>query len=1023
MREQIHINKAVMFCSVVFILLLVTPLVSAFQFDNVITKEKVDKKFTVGTKVIEKKDFWDLYPPLSVKNLFGFGQTLANVVLEEHTTTCSYGCSSVFTIETTTDSPLIEAVQFYRVYPDNSRKQWKIRNYAFELWDDERWVPYTIGTVMPSGTYTLRLSGEKKAEHSIDWVIKTQGKWLTEWSTWGSTSGYTVNAHGVTMTEENNIATGNRFGDLFNATKGGTLINITKATVSTNPPTDCKLYTSAYALLASGNFSGNDCNLNYNLTRGLLYITDVGKTVGPFDYRILQADGNPDAPPNYPIANPDITWLNGTENGVIISPRSMVALISIQTNSNSTVTLNIPLNNSGVKGGQVTLNGTASVVGGATLVNMSLWDNSTGTFKINQTNAVLGVVNSSNFFQNYTNGTIIWSVSACDSDGDCGMAPNQSFSVDGIAPVVNITYPFTTIAYKIRGTNDTINWTTSDAISGLNACILTYNGANRTVTCSGNTSQYNFTSGLNVTAILYANDTAGNEISTTRTWNYTLFQDSVVFHPSAYVGSTEFFELNFTSTQGDTPAFVTLVYNGTEYSTSFNSLGGNQYQAKTNLYVTNLTSSGENRTFFWNVTYGSGAISTTRSYNQTLLSLTIDNCSQANQDVILNFTLNDEDTRTALNGSSPALNATIEVLGNLYSLGTTSLVATFNRTYNVTNNALVCIQSGVLNQTSYTLNYQTKYYANTYATEYKYAQNITLTNSTIPQNIALYDLLSTRSTVFRVIIHDSATLPITGALVDLQRQYLPLNQYLSVETPITDNEGNAVMHVVLSDVVYTLVVSTNNRQQARFTDNRFSCPNAGGGQDCFKLFNQPYDSSQLYDFTTYQNIQYSISYNKTSRLMSLAYLSLNGTNLLVNLTALVNDGYGNNTVCTNAQTGASGTLTCSIPQSYGNQTIIAYLFTDNALAGKFVANNQYTAQQIFGNSRSIFAAIMFSTLAFLFIGNPATLVLGGIIGMAMGGALFYIDGFTFFSAGSFFIWFFVAGSILFWQLARKESQS
>ena len=53
----------------------------------------------------------------------------------------------------------------------------------------EGWINYELGEVMPVGTYTLRLDGEKRPNFSYDWQIKTSGTWTTEWALWNATSG------------------------------------------------------------------------------------------------------------------------------------------------------------------------------------------------------------------------------------------------------------------------------------------------------------------------------------------------------------------------------------------------------------------------------------------------------------------------------------------------------------------------------------------------------------------------------------------------------------------------------------------------------------------------------------------------------------------------------------------------------------------------------------------------------------------------------------------------------------------
>ncbi len=88
------------------------------------------------------------------------------------------------------------------------------------------------------------------------------------------------------------------------------------------------------------------------------------------------------------------------------------------------VSLNTPANNDILNSTNVVFNCSANQTG-ATLINITRQDNSTGTWTDNQTIDVTGTANSTEFTQSLGNGVYLWSCSACDSDGDCGFAPRK----------------------------------------------------------------------------------------------------------------------------------------------------------------------------------------------------------------------------------------------------------------------------------------------------------------------------------------------------------------------------------------------------------------------------------------------------------------------------------------------------------------------------------------------------------------------------------------------------------------------
>jgi len=46
------------------------------------------------------------------------------------------------------------------------------------------WEEYTLGTEVETGTYEIKLEGEKKPSRTVDWQITSQGKLIDEWAVW-----------------------------------------------------------------------------------------------------------------------------------------------------------------------------------------------------------------------------------------------------------------------------------------------------------------------------------------------------------------------------------------------------------------------------------------------------------------------------------------------------------------------------------------------------------------------------------------------------------------------------------------------------------------------------------------------------------------------------------------------------------------------------------------------------------------------------------------------------------------------
>lgn len=495
--------------------------------------------------------------------------------------------------------------------------------------------------------------------------------------------------------------------------------------------------------------------------------------------------------------------------------------------------------------------------------------------------------------------------------------------------------------------------------------------------------------------------------------NYSLFSgiivNSQVYTNITASGANERFEINLTS-GASSPTIATLFYNNTMYAGTILNVVGSNYSISTSITIP-VVSTSTNKSFYWVVNLSSGTSFTSNSANQTVNTLSLDACTTFTQR-LLNFSLLDEDTRTSLNG-------TIEVLAKLYTYGTTDLIGSFNNSYSVGggSTAAVCIQAA---NATYRLDYQTKYYANSsYVIEYKYGQNITITNSSTAQIINLYDLLFARSTAFQIILQNPDLSVIQGAIIDVQRQYIPINSYLSVESPLTDSQGTAIAHLVLEDVYYTFVITKDGQILGTFNSNTVQCQNVVTG-DCRINLNLIQANAQLPDFNSYGNVSINFNWLPSNRSLSLTFITTDNAIHTVGWNVTQANNYGNTTICNNALAGTTGTLTCSIPTSYGNTSIIAQIYIDGIYLGYNVFSLDQIPEDVFGGTRVILGLLMFSTLTLLFIGNPIALIIGGVLGMGATFLFHLSDGGTFIGNGSILLWYIVAGFILFNYMRNKR---
>jgi len=500
--------------------------------------------------------------------------------------------------------------------------------------------------------------------------------------------------------------------------------------------------------------------------------------------------------------------------------------------------------------------------------------------------------------------------------------------------------------------------------------------------------------------------------------NNTIFAEHYqFFNNETIVGQTEEFLINvsYNSTLYDISASFT--YNNTNYTGTQTGSGDNV------LFTRTLTAPDvpdlSNVTFYWTLTFenSSGDFEDHNStfYNQTINQINIDDCG-THSTLTLNFTLRNEETQLVLNGATE--NASIEIDLQLYtSDGNLILITNLSQNYTATNNAQVCIDNN-LTDIGVQLYSQVRYDADGYAAEFYNIQNMSLTNDTIPQNINLYDLADADTTEFVITFKDENFIAVEEALIDITRKYVAEGVFKSVEIPITDQYGQAVGHFDTDSVIYTIIVTRYGEILATFDNVVVVCDDEVIG-DCNINLNAVSTGTELIDFETEYNLDYTFSWDEDARTITVVFTTLDGTSAVVLVNTTRYDRFGNTSVCSDTLTSSSGTLTCTIPASFGNLTVISELWSDEEL----VTTRTYTiaAEPPFGAEGIIYMLILVVCLALIFTTSPIGVIIGGIVGMIMAMLLSFYKGGSVLGTTSAIMWLIIAGGIIVWKIARRNN--
>jgi len=516
----------------------------------------------------------------------------------------------------------------------------------------------------------------------------------------------------------------------------------------------------------------------------------------------------------------------------------------------------------------------------------------------------------------------------------------------------------------------------------------------------------------------------GDGLTGNCTWNndgnysfvyYPFEVNSETYQNSTIMGSYEYFNINISVIPGYQVSYGYLNYNGTNYAGVLINLGNNTYLIQKNISIPGVSAI-TNKNFHWEIVMQNGVKYNSTSHNQTVYHFAIDDCSVYTTE-LFNITLVDEDNQELVNATEE--NSTINVEVNLYSYDRSILFLNYSVGFEEQNPVRICL-SAPINDSYYSLDTIIQYSSDDRATEFYNLQNFILRNSTIPQNITLYELASDRSTEFLITYKDALFLPVENALIEITRKYIQEGLFKTVEIPKTDKNGQAVAHLVLGSEIYKINVIKNGVVLASFDNVAVVCENPSYSQ-CKINLNAFSSGSEFTDYSELGGISYDMSFNPSTRILIVTFTTLNGGASAVNLSLITSTTSGTNqTICSDELTSSAGTLSCYVPESYGNITIISQLYAN----GELVTTRTYiipdNPEDYFGGNGIIFALLLMLTVPLMFIGDKIGFIIGIILGFILAGALLLITQGSLLGIGSSVLWLLIVGGIGIWRISKKE---
>jgi len=472
-------------------------------------------------------------------------------------------------------------------------------------------------------------------------------------------------------------------------------------------------------------------------------------------------------------------------------------------------------------------------------------------------------------------------------------------------------------------------------------------------------------------------------------------------------GSTDDFSINVSVLSGLRVATMMFTYNSTEYDADFTEYATEEYYASITHDILQVTAD-TNVSFYWTVTLENGFSQNSTLHNQTVQLLSFDDCS-AGTFMVFNFTIVNEGNQTKLAGVGDNTNMLIDL--TLSRLDASTLSINFSQNYTQVNPGAVCTNVN-LNDSRFRVDGIVEYSATQRFVEFYNIQNYTLTNTTTNQNITLYNLNESLGQEFKITYKDDQFNTVPGAIIQIQRKYIDEGVFKTVEIPMVSEAGYTIAHLVRNDIIYNLVIIKEGTVLATFTNVVADCQNPTFTSceinvNSFSTGIQPEDFSNDGEFTGV------LSYNKTSRVVSTTFAILSGIPSLTTLNVTLWDALGETEVCSDSLTAGGGTLSCTVPASFGNSSIIIKLWSGGEVKRSAIVSLASDPSDIYGNNL-VFLGLM---IILLIIGmsvtdNPMTLGFMLIIGSIILVALNIVANAGWIGGGATMLWFIIAIIIL-----------
>lgn len=579
-----------------------------------------------------------------------------------------------------------------------------------------------------------------------------------------------------------------------------------------------------------------------------------------------------------------------------------------------------------------------------------------------------------------------WTCEAFDTTNST-TATLRNLFIDTTPPVINeITYPLKQLIGVNNDTGFSALVKANITEENIDTCWVFNGTTNVTLNQSTNCLEdhyLTFPIGRNE-IIYYVNDTAGNQDS----MNHTFFINNInstipSFDNPAIEGIRQTFRINIT--YDDTffdSVKTTLRYNVTNYNVT--------HILKPENFISewNITTPGVNEdtqipytysiAFEWENATGTHEIfqivptSTPYVYYHNITNLLIDDCTEYVYR-IYNFTIVDEKTQTRLTN-----NITIESYFDLWNHDITENIGEVTLITNLSE-AGICINQTFGSTLGLYLDGKIRYEALNHDSEYYHIEKVLINNESGTRNITLYNIHNDEYTKFQITVYDTNSLPLTDALVFINREYVSENTFKTVSIPKTDEKGQTTAHLSKEGDLYNFIV-VKDGEVLKTMQKIPICQVTPCELSIYIGTTAEQIWGSYYDYFA-EGITSSLTYNKTTKMVEYTFIDTTGT---ADYFRLVVKGISYNqttkTVCDTTTYSTAGIIRCNMTGQTGEYIATTYISRSPPLVNiilNFVADEDvldYLGQDGLFLVMMLFIMIVFAG-AIIGKGNPSTILI------------------------------------------------